>query len=85
MPLLITVELVPFGDHLNKEVIGQMYIINTGEGTNEQGDYDYVVKEANALGVLTIKDSGKINKFKRKKGFWSLIKIVLQNYSVFEI
>ena len=72
--LRVTVELIPHGNELLKEILGEITIINSGTGTEEKGNY-YI----RAFDVESgLGKEGYINSYERKRLFWNLLEEVLR-------
>ena len=73
--LRITVELVPFGDEINKKKIGEMVLANTG--SNEDGTCSYSAwTEADSHSEPAM--FGKIKSFNRTQSVWELLRLMLE-------
>lgn len=71
----LTIEMLPFGREDRKYKIGEMTITNTGDGTEDIGNY--VVKAWNKTGH-NFKQLAIVG-FKRKtKSMWMLLKTVFE-------
>jgi len=71
--LRITIDLIPYGDEKLRRTIGTATIVNDLTGNINDGNYEYTIQsDSNCF-------SGEINKFKREKGAWSLLKEVLKH------
>ena len=85
--LRVILELVPHGNESLKTTVGTLEIANNRTGTPEVGNYDFsltgfeadkragVIKDAAVHNMLWC--SGKLNGFKRSRGYWSTVKEVL--------
>lgn len=76
--LRITVELVPFGNEVNRKMIGQVLIVNDGTGDMTTGFYRALVQEDDDPERRTKKI--RINNFERSRGAVALLKEVLDAY-----
>ena len=65
--LKVTVEILPHGYDDEREVIGEMTIINDGTGNRLMGSYDI---EANEAGKET---HGRITNYFRAQSLWKLL------------
>lgn len=75
--LVITVELHPRGNVAHRRVIGTLVITNDLTGTQESGNYRYVLTKDNVT-----KATGIIENFPRQdKDAWELIRTILDSYS----
>ena len=77
--LKITVELIPHGDELQKRTIGELIIVNDGAGDDKKGDYNFRLFGPELYGALDLWVKGKYRNFSRAKGYWSLIKEILNS------
>ena len=64
----VTIELLPFGMEEVKRTIAEGTIYNTGEGTKEVGNYNYVLS-----GI-----KGTIEGHKRTDPVWKLLYLILR-------
>lgn len=83
--LRITVELLPHGDKHKRKIIGTGEIYNIGTDSNNNASYNCIFMEHDKEHSFT----SKVNKYPRKKGFWTLIEESLkesnQSYNIEEI
>jgi hypothetical protein len=71
--LRVTIDLIPYRDEKLKRTIGTVTIVNDYTGDVNLGNYDYTIQsDSNCF-------HGEINKFKREKGAWSLLKEILKH------
>jgi hypothetical protein len=79
MPLRITVDLIPQGDESRRRKIGELYIVNDGSGTREIGNYKFKLIGLTTGGGIERCHTGAYKKFKRARGYWSLIREILES------
>ncbi len=82
MPIRVTMEIIPKGDESKKFVAGVIDIINDGTGDygNGQGigNYDWrITGPVHEEYGPDFWEKGRLEKFKRKRGWWSCVKEVL--------
>lgn len=65
--LRVTVEIVPFGDEEEKQLLGTMEIINDGSGDGRIGNY--IIRRDDAVAA--------VHDYPRKAGFWELTRQAL--------
>lgn len=76
--LRVTIELVPFGEEKNTEVISEICIANTGDGDSSQANYQaagYVIEQDGSIELV----AGEVNNFSRTDGVLALVKDVLRS------
>lgn len=66
--LEIQIRLSPRGNTSEQRLIGQLFIVNDGTGTEEFGNYNYVLDG----------QRGRIEKHPRTLGAWSLVHAILK-------
>lgn len=84
--LVIKVELWPYGDEKNKEVIGTGVIVNDGSGSAQVGNYDVLFVDQDvpdAVGLYQLnaqKSVGVRNHLRAVHSVWKLVHNALDNW-----
>lgn len=80
--LRVTIELVPFGDEDEKEIIEQMVIANTGtEDHGYFGKYEYAVADSKGRHPIVY---GDVPQHVRAHGAWALVQKILEQRVVLD-
>lgn len=80
--LRVTIELVPYGDEDEKEIIEQMVIANTGtEYDVYLGKYEYAMTDSKGRHPAVY---GDVPKHVRAEGAWSLVRKILEQRVVLD-
>ena len=84
MPILVTIELIPYGNKRKKKKIGELYIVNNGSGNSILGNYDFEIKglELDSNGKVVRWHKGSLKGFDRGRGHLALLKEVLKTSNV---
>lgn len=73
--IIITIEIIPFGDLEKKKVIGKLTLWNDGSGNVTIGNYEWIYNKKNK--DQTCLYSGTVKQFNQSRGMGSLLKKIL--------